>query len=220
MAGSVSTPDCQEADIDRLRRLIGNFKVCTPSRRRRGIGRPVSVLLAIDRTAPLGIRFQSAPGFPRRRPPATWASCSDAPARPTREPNRGPPGATNWRHVTPASARSWPHEAPCPRWSNALCAMLCEPALRRPRACVVGYCLAFRSCDRGDDGDRREVVRGRSCPLVPTAHEHAAAFRIRRRCGSLPRAVLLCVGEPPRSTPCMHDVISSTTARPPSSALA
>ena len=36
MAGSVSTPECQEADSNRQLRLIGNFKVCAPSRRRPG----------------------------------------------------------------------------------------------------------------------------------------------------------------------------------------
>jgi hypothetical protein len=36
VAGSVSMPECQEADINRQLRLIGNFKLCAPSRCRLG----------------------------------------------------------------------------------------------------------------------------------------------------------------------------------------
>ena len=54
VAGSVSTPERQEADINRQRRLIGNFKVCAQSRLRQGLGRPVGILLVTDRTAALG----------------------------------------------------------------------------------------------------------------------------------------------------------------------
>jgi len=74
VAGSVSTPERQEADINRQRRLIGDFKVCAQSRLRRGLGRPGGVLLVTDRTAALGIKFQSAPRFPRRRPPRCQGS--------------------------------------------------------------------------------------------------------------------------------------------------
>ena len=108
--GSVSTPDCQEADIDRQRRLIGNFKVCTPIRPRPGLGPPASVLLATDRTAAPGIKFQSAPRFPRRRPPATWASCSDAPAAVARRKQANRHAGATQRPAGQAHsrARSWP----------------------------------------------------------------------------------------------------------------
>ena len=57
LAGTSSSRTGQGADIDRQNHLAGVIKVCLSIRCRRELGRPESVLLAIDRTAALGSDF-------------------------------------------------------------------------------------------------------------------------------------------------------------------
>ena len=121
MAGTSSSRTGQEADIDRQNHLAGVIKVCMPIGRRRELGRPASVLLAIDRTAALGIRFQFAPRFPRRHPPryqgsAQWIQVWNGPGVAARRGGSSSAGRSALPSFSASNAcRSLPDQVQAPR---------------------------------------------------------------------------------------------------------